>query len=127
MRFWKTSVMVPLLALPLVTGAAVALPGAASAATATCAQYSWTNPNLGFATLIPKAVMSYGSTGPCVVLLQQELNFADKAGLQTDGQFGSLTQKAVETFQGSEPGCTGGVDGIAGKYTMSCLDVAGSG
>jgi hypothetical protein len=118
--------MVPLLALPLVTGMAVALPEAASAATATCVQYAWTNPNLGFSTVIPKAEMSYGSTGPCVVILQQDLNFVDNAGLKVDGKFGTATQGAVETFQGSEPGCTGGVDGIAGKYTMSCL-VAGSG
>ena len=83
-------------------------------------------PHVGYATVIPKATMSYGSTGPCVVLLQQDLNFVIKAGLKVDGKFGSNTQGAVETFQGKKPGCTGGVDGIAGKYTMSCL-VAGSG
>ena len=126
MRLWKNSVVVPLLALPLATGTVIALPAATPAAAVSCAQYSFTNPYLGFATVIPKAIMSYGSTGPCVVLLQQDLNFVIKAGLKVDGKFGSNTQGAVETFQGQKPGCTGGVDGIAGKYTMSCL-VAGSG
>ena len=59
-------------------------------------------------------------------MLQQDLNFVDKAGLKVDGDFGPKTLAAVETFQGDNLACTRGVDGIAGHYTMSCL-VAGSG
>jgi len=115
-----------LLALPLATGVVIALPTASSAVADSCAQYSFTNPHLGFATVIPKATLSYGSKGPCVVILQQDLNYMIRAGLKVDGVFGSKTQGAVETYQGRKPGCTGGVDGIAGHYTMSCL-AAGSG
>lgn len=126
MRFWKTRVMVPLLALPLATGAAVALPAAAPAAAASCSEMSFTNPYLGFAMEVPVSSLSQGSTGPCVVMLQQDLNFVIHSGLKVDGDFGPKTLGAVETFQGKNLGCTRGVDGIAGHYTMSCL-AAGSG
>lgn len=126
MRFWKTRVMVPLLALPLATGAVVALPAAAPASAASCAEISFTNPYLGFAMQVPAATLSQGSTGPCVVILQQDLNFVIHSGLNVDGIFGPKTLSAVETFQGRNLGCTRGVDGIAGHYTMSCL-AAGSG
>jgi hypothetical protein len=125
-RLWKMGVMVPLLALPLATGAVTALPTAASAAVVSCPEYWFTNPYLGFRTEIPTATLSYGSTGPCVVILQQDLNFVIHAGLKVDGDFGPKTLAAVETFQGRNLACTRGVDGIAGHYTMSCL-VAGSG
>ena len=69
MRFWKIRVMVPLLALPLATGAVAALP-AAPASAASCAEISFTNPYLGFAMEVPAANLSQGSTGPCVVMLQ---------------------------------------------------------
>ncbi len=36
------------------------------------------------------------------------------------------TLAAVKTYRGKNLACTGGVDGIAGHHTMSCL-VAGSG
>jgi peptidoglycan hydrolase-like protein with peptidoglycan-binding domain len=118
--------MVPLLALPLATGAAVALPAAAPAAAASCPEMSFTNQYLGFAMEVPVSNLSQGSTGPCVVMLQQDLNFVIHSGLKVDGDFGPKTLGAVETFQGRNPGCTRGVDGIAGHYTMSCL-AAGSG
>jgi putative peptidoglycan binding protein len=125
-RFWKTSAMVPLLALPLAAGSVIALPAAASAAAASCAEFSFTNPYLGFPMEVPTATLSEGSTGPCVTILQQDLNFVIKAHLKVDGAFGSKTLAAVETFQGKNLGCTRGADGIAGHYTMSCL-IAGSG
>jgi peptidoglycan hydrolase-like protein with peptidoglycan-binding domain len=118
--------MVSLLALPLATGAFIVLPAAASATTASCAEISFTNPNIGSPMEVPAANLSDGSTGPCVVMLQQDLNFVDRAGLKVDGDFGPKTLAAVETFQGDNLACTRGVDGIAGHYTMSCL-VAGSG
>ena len=57
----------------------------------------------------------------CVVILQQLLNQAYGAGLATDGYFGRQTEKWVNTFQGDFH-CAGGVDGIAGANTFSCLD-----
>jgi hypothetical protein len=48
------------------------------------------------------------------------------SGLKVDGNFGPKTLSAVETYQGGNLGCTRGVDGITGHYTMSCL-AAGSG
>jgi peptidoglycan hydrolase-like protein with peptidoglycan-binding domain len=117
--------MVPLLALPLVAGSVTALP-AASAAAASCAEFSYTNPYLGFQTDIPTASLSEGSTGPCVVMLQQDLNSEINSGLSVDGDFGPKTLAAVQSFQRQDLPCTRGVDGIAGHYTMSCL-VAGSG
>jgi peptidoglycan hydrolase-like protein with peptidoglycan-binding domain len=59
-------------------------------------------------------------------MLQQDLNFVIVFGLKVDGDFGPKTFSAVETYQGENRGCTRGVDGIAGHYTMSCL-AAGSG
>jgi hypothetical protein len=124
-RLWKTSAMVSLLALPLAAGSVIALP-AASAAAASCAEFSFTNPYLGFAMEIPTATLSEGSAGPCVTILQQDLNYKIRAGLKVDGQFGPKTLAAVETYQGRNRACTRGVDGIAGHYTMSCL-IASSG
>ena len=125
MRHWKTAAMVPLLALPLAAGSVVTLP-AASAAAASCAQISFTNPYLGFPVDIPQATLVEGSTGPCVTMLQQDLNFVIHARLAVDGIFGPHTLNAVVTFQSKNLACTRGVDGIAGHYTMSCL-VVGSG
>lgn len=125
MRLWKTSAMVPLLALSLAAGSVIALP-AASAAAASCAEFSFTNPYLRFPMEIPTATLSEGSTGPCVTILQQDLNFTIRAGLKEDGQFGPKTLAGVETYQGKNRACTRGVDGIAGHYTMSCL-IASSG
>jgi hypothetical protein len=124
-RLWKTSAMVPLLALPLAAGSIIALP-AASAAAASCAEFSFTNPYLGFPMEIPTATLSDGSTGPCVTILQQDLNYMIRARLKVDGSFGPKTLAAVKTFQGKNLRCTRGADGIAGHYTMSCL-IAGSG
>ncbi len=120
----KAGAIVPLLALPLAAGTAIALPTAASAAS--CAQTSFMNPYLGFAIQVPSATLSEGSTGACVVMLQQDLNFVDNAKLAVDGDFGPKTFAAVETYQRLNLACTRSVDGIAGHYTMSCL-VAGSG
>jgi peptidoglycan hydrolase-like protein with peptidoglycan-binding domain len=125
-RLWKISAIVPLLALSLATGTAIALPTAASATTASCALFSFTNPYIGSPTDVPTVTLSEWATGPCVVMLQEDLNFVIKAGLKQDGIFGPKTLAAVKTYQGMYSGCTGGVDGIAGHYTMSCL-VEGSG
>jgi Putative peptidoglycan binding domain len=124
-RLWKTSAMVSLLALPLAAGSVIALP-AASAAAASCAEFSFTNPYLGFPMEVPTATLSEGSTGPCVTILQQDLNYMIRARLKVDSAFGPKTLTAVETFQRRNLGCTRGVDGTAGHYTMSCL-IAGSG
>ena len=82
---------------------------------------SFTNLYVGFAMEVPVATLSDGSTGPCVVILQQDLNFVIHSGLKVDGIFGPKMLGAVETFQGQNLGCTRGVDCIAGHYTMSCL------
>lgn len=124
MRLWKISTIVPLLALPLATGAVIALPAAASAAS--CATVSFTNPYLGFADDVPAATLGEGSAGSCVVMLQQDLNFTINAKLKVDGAFGPNTLAAVKSYQARNLGCTGGADGLAGHYTMSCL-VASSG
>lgn len=125
MRLWKTRATVPLLALSLATGSVIALP-AASAAAASCAEFSFTNPYLGFAMDIPRATLSEGSSGPCVTILQQDLNYMINARLKVDSAFGPKTLTAVKTYQRRNLGCTRGVDGTAGHYTMSCL-IAGSG
>jgi hypothetical protein len=126
MRSPKTRAATSLLAAVLPAGAVIALPAAASAAprvviAATCPMYNFTNPYIGIPTEIPRPELSYGSTGPCVVILQTELDQVNNAGLKVDGDFGPLTQRAVENYQGENKPCTGGVDGIAGPLTMSCL------
>ncbi len=125
MRLWKNSAIVPLLALPLAAGAVIALPTAPASA-ASCATMSFTNPYIGYPADVPAAALSQGSAGPCVVMLQQDLNFEIGAKLQQDGIFGPATLAAVRSYQQKNLACTGGVDGIAGHYTMSCL-VASSG
>jgi peptidoglycan DL-endopeptidase CwlO len=121
-RRWKIAAMAPLLALPLAAGSVVTLT-AAPAAAASCAMKSFTNPAIGEAMPVPVNTLAEGSSGPCVTLLQEDLNFVLNAGLAQDGIFGSHTLSAVKTFQSEQRSCTGGVDGIAGPLTMSCLAV----
>jgi Putative peptidoglycan binding domain len=124
-RLRRLSVLVALLALPPATGALIALPAAApAAASSTCAQHTYYNPNINKGKTpepVPYPILSNRSTGPCVHLLQWYLNADEKAGLALDGIFGPATLAAVKKFQGSDTWCTGPVDGIAGPHTMSCL------
>jgi hypothetical protein len=124
-RPWKTSAMVTLLALPLAAGLVITLPPPAPAAAASCAEFYFTNPYLGYSVQIPAATLGEGSTGPCVTILQRGLNKWNNAHLAVDGAFGPKTLAAVKTYQRENLACTRGVDGIAGPYTLSC--VAGSG
>lgn len=64
---------------------------------------------------------SEGDTGPCVALLQIMLNVTTNAGLTIDGDFGPLTQTAVETFQSLHFLAT---DGIVGSTTQAALNSA---
>jgi peptidoglycan DL-endopeptidase CwlO len=121
-RRWKTAAIVPLLALPLAAGSVATL-STAPAAAASCAMKSFTNPAIGSPMPVPVNTLGEGSTGPCVTLLQEDLNFVLGAGLAQDGIFGSHTLSAVKTFQSEHQACTRGVDGLAGPYTMSCLAV----
>ncbi|HJQ00159.1 MAG TPA: peptidoglycan-binding protein, partial [Jatrophihabitans sp.] len=63
-----------------------------------------------------------GSTGSCVVALQQRLNQLG-ANLAVDGDFGPATKNAVLAFQGRE---RIGFDGIVGPTTRSYLNSPGS-
>ncbi|RAG84295.1 hypothetical protein DN069_17545 [Streptacidiphilus pinicola] len=71
---------------------------------------------------IPDHNLSYAPNyqDGCVVILQQELNQELGAGLATDGYFGQNTLYWVNKFQ-SALNCAGGIDGVAGPNTMSCL------
>ena len=62
-----------------------------------------------------------GSTGSCVVALQQRLNQLG-ASLATDGDFGPATKNAVLAFQGRE---RLSFDGIVGSQTRSYLNSPG--
>ncbi|HEV2372099.1 MAG TPA: peptidoglycan-binding domain-containing protein [Streptosporangiaceae bacterium] len=126
MRLWKASSMVFMLVAPFAAGAVTAFPAAASADASSCYSYSFTNPYIGYPVGVPSASLAEGSTGDCVVILQQALNGVDHANLVPDGDFGPKTLTAVENYQAQHRGCTGGVDGIAGPYTMSCL-IGGTG
>lgn len=72
---------------------------------------------------VPDHNLSYSPSNHdgCVVILQQELNQAYGAGLATDGYFGRKTLDWVNRFQGDFH-CAGGVDGIVGANTFSCLN-----
>jgi peptidoglycan hydrolase-like protein with peptidoglycan-binding domain len=118
--------MALMLVVPFAAGAVTAFSSAASAATDSCDSYSFTNPYIGYPVGVPSAQLAEGSTGTCVVYLQQDLNDVDQANLAVDGNFGPKTLTAVENFQAQNRPCTGGVDGVAGPRTMSCL-IAGSG
>ena len=127
MRLLKTRVMVPLLALPLVTGAVIALPLAVPAlaySSGNCQlSLNFTNniANPNFTENVPQPIMSKGSQGDCVAFLQYRLNAVGHWGLNVDGIFGKETYEAVWGYQTNHQDCVGSVDGIAGHYTMSCL------
>ncbi len=68
------------------------------------------------------ATLRYGSSGDDVKKLQEELN-KNGYNLRVDGQFGSKTQSAVQSYQKSK-GLT--VDGIVGTNTWGALNGANS-
>lgn len=68
------------------------------------------------------ATLSYGSSGSDVKKLQEELN-KNGYSLDVDGQFGSKTQSAVQSYQKSK-GLT--VDGIVGTNTWNALNSGSS-
>ncbi|MFF3405001.1 peptidoglycan-binding protein [Streptomyces sp. NPDC002742] len=120
--------------LKKIVGAAVSaimLAGVGTVATATtasaggnCYMVQWYNSNLApHGYWVPDHNLSYspGNQDGCVIILQQELNQAYGAGLATDGYFGQNTLNWVRRFQGDFH-CAGGVDGIVGHNTFSCLD-----
>jgi len=70
-------------------------------------------------TLTGCPTMQQGSSGACVLLLQQYLNGAGAGpSLTADGVFGPITRQAVVNYQTSR-GLT--VDGIAGPQTLQAL------
>ena len=73
--------------------------------------------------LVPDHNLSYAPNyqDGCVAILQWQLNEAYGAGLATDGYFGQQTLNWVNRFQGDFH-CAGGVDGVVGHNTFSCLD-----
>jgi hypothetical protein len=70
--------------------------------------------------LAQRPVLGEGDEGPDVVDLQQMLNWDTHLapGLDTDGDFGGLTEEAVRDYQASR-GLT--YDGLAGQQTWSSL------
>ena len=100
-----SAAMVTMLGLAGTAGAATAAPAAPAAHAATALTWPVTGP---------------GSTGERVYAIQYLLNDQIKAGLATDGIYGSKTTAAVKTFQKKEklP-----VDGVVGPMTYPKLIV----
>ena len=65
------------------------------------------------------SVLKYGSRGSAVKSLQQDLNTLGYNCGAPDGIFGSGTASAVKAFQRA---CSLGVDGIAGRNTLSKIE-----
>jgi N-acetyl-anhydromuramyl-L-alanine amidase AmpD len=65
------------------------------------AEYSSGAPAIHPEAAFPGAPIRHGATGRDVVLIQNRLNTVTDAGLLVDGEFGSLTGKAVTDFQRS--------------------------
>lgn len=69
-----------------------------------------------------------GDTGAGVVCVQQAMNLLDGAGLSTDGQFGPLTNNAVEAFQSSHglsaDGQVGPLTGASIKENINARNAA---
>src|SRR4051794_2274066 len=72
-------------------------------------------------TTLCSTTLQEGSTGSCVVSLQQRLNELG-ANLTVDGDFGPATKNAVLAFQGRE---RISFDGIVGSQTRSYLNSPG--
>ena len=66
-----------------------------------------------------KPNLSKGDEGEWVVYLQQQLNSDNRAGLATDGDFGSATDTALRNYQASR---RLDVDGICGPQTWEALE-----
>jgi peptidoglycan hydrolase-like protein with peptidoglycan-binding domain len=75
---------------------------------------------LGVGSAFAVSDLGPGSTGAGVKCVQQGLNFFG-AGLSVDGDYGSLTTSAVESFQGSHGDS---VDGDVGPQTGHSLITA---
>lgn len=69
---------------------------------------------------VPTTNVKRGSTGNKVRWVQWELNQSEGAGLDIDGDFGVLTEKAVRAFQTKHKKVLE-VDGIVGKNTREKL------
>lgn len=90
-------------------------------------EYPWTNyaipKGMGGDVPVTHKTIKKGSTGPDVVLCQQDLIFLgyDLGPKGADGIFGTKTDEAVRAFQGSK-----GLkqDGIVGRDTWAALDAA---
>jgi peptidoglycan hydrolase-like protein with peptidoglycan-binding domain len=78
---------------------------------------------LAATTAFAAGSISYGDTGSAVVCVQSGLNLLDQAGLSTDGDFGTLTENAVKSFQSihglSQDGIVGPATGTAMKTTIT--------
>jgi peptidoglycan hydrolase-like protein with peptidoglycan-binding domain len=59
-----------------------------------------------------------GSTGAAVKCVQRAMNYLDNAGLSVDGDYGSLTTAAVETYQRDH---SLSADGIVGPDTGTSI------
>ena len=62
-----------------------------------------------------------GSTGDAVKVLQAALNALQHARLTVDGDFGTLTEKALKEYQTAHKLACGAADGICGKKTWESL------
>jgi hypothetical protein len=120
-RLRKTSLLVPLLSLPLATGAAIVLPAAVPAAADSPADCATKIVNH---VQIPQDTLSEWSTEHACVkwYLQYYLDLGPYyAGLAQDGIFGRNTLAAVKHYQAGHGGCTHRYDGVADNQTMWCL------
>ncbi|GMA51021.1 hypothetical protein GCM10025857_23780 [Alicyclobacillus contaminans] len=80
-----------------------------------------TAPCIAYAQTVAHPVLSYGSTGSAVVLLQQDLNKLGYSVGSVDGDFGPRTEAEVKAFQSAHHLQ---VDGIVGPATWNALDAA---
>jgi peptidoglycan hydrolase-like protein with peptidoglycan-binding domain len=128
MRFAAVLAAVTLFGGGLALAPAAGATGVHANSADSCALRTYTNPKIKYGIDIPKETLSVGVYNDfCVENLQWNIDSlygtpfgANPTPLALDGDFGSQTKAWVQRFQAGYS-CSGGVDGIAGPNTNSCL------
>ncbi|AVZ70978.1 hypothetical protein SLUN_00565 [Streptomyces lunaelactis] len=97
---------------------------AAEASPGICYLTSYDNPYIPGREqyVVPEYDLRYGMNDYCVAGLQRQINRRYGNPLTVDGIYGPRTRDWVKRIQRDFSWCAGGVDGVAGRNTISCFE-----